>query len=390
LCCTLFWVDALGITTKLARPALYCLLPLQCLLLSGLFLNIHLAPLFERLSAGLNVLVALGFAGFVGYSAFSKPTVSRALLFVALCGLFLALVFGITKHGLGGMRAYLFPWLAYAMLLFCILQTWELLEGYNRALRSTRVNARYFETQLEAKRAELDASFGALRDAASSEAVEQERRRIMREIHDGIGSSLVNAMSLVRRDDPEQESIGLALQDSMNELRMAIDALQPHEADLLTALGTLRTRVQPALKAAGIELKWEVQPVPEISRLTPENTLHLYRFVQEAFANVIKHAQATRVTVITDFDERRDMVSVMIDDNGKGWRPHRAGERRGGGSETLRLRAQKLGGLARIMPLAPGTRVMLSFPRSASAAAASIAHADFSPSVPGFVPSRPS
>ena len=380
--CTLFWFDALGVTSKFARRAIWLLLPVQLVLLLGLFLADSSSLLFQRLSSAVNTLAALGFAGFVGYTAFGKPTVARALLFIALCGIFLALVFGLTKHGLLDIRAFLFPWMAYAMLAFCALQTWELLEGYNRALRSTRVNARYFETQLQTKRAELDASFGALRDAASAEAVEQERRRIMREIHDGIGSSLVNAMSLVQRDDPAQAPIGVALQDSMNELRMAIDALQPHEADLLTALGTLRARVQPALKAAGIDLKWDVQPVPEISRLTPENTLHLYRFVQEAFANVIKHSHATTVTVRTDFDERRDMVSVMIDDNGKGWRPHRSGERRGGGSETLRLRAQKLGGWARITPLAPGTRVALSFPRSASAAAAVMAHAEFSPSLP--------
>lgn len=370
-----FWITVLGMPQRWLRLMLCLAVPFQAGVLWLLFSGDQHSELYRTVSIAANLAVAMTCMALIGAAAFSKPAVARAMLFVFLCCLLLGLIYGISTYGLLSLRVFLFPWLPYAMTVFCVLMTWELIEGFNRSLRSTRINASYFEAQLAAKRAELNASFVALRDASSKQAVEGERRRIMSEIHDGLGSSLVNAMSLVNRRDPAQEPIGMALQDSMSELRMAIDALQPHEADLLTALGTMRTRVQPALKSAGIDLLWEVEPVPEISRLTPENTLHLYRFVQEAFANVIKHSHASAVTLRTGYNSKRDTVSVMIDDNGIGWRPDEPGVHKGGGTETLRLRAQKLGGWAHIEPLAPGTSVQLTFPRHAPLAQ------DFSPSM---------
>ncbi|MDE2047927.1 MAG: sensor histidine kinase [Betaproteobacteria bacterium] len=294
---------------------------------------------------------------------FRQPETGRVLLSLAAI---VAVAVGIRDYVViqinpAGYGEY--TWARYASVLFMMTLAWIVMERFSRAMQGFQTSARFYEIQFSRKQSELEATYDQLREAEKRQAVEDERRRIMREMHDGLGSTLVTAMSLVDRGDTKQAPLIDALSDCMGELRMAIDALQPHDNDLLAALGTLRTRIAPALERAGIKLRWEVEPIPAIDRLTPEATLQLYRFVQEAISNAIKHSGATELTLRATFDWKREWVSVMIDDNGRGWNPFEPGTRRGGGTDSLRARASALDGIARISALKPGTRVQLSFPR---------------------------
>lgn len=260
-----------------------------------------------------------------------------------------------------------YTWVRYGSMLFMLVLAWIVMERFSRAMQGLQTSARFYEIQFARKQGELESTYAQLHDAEKRQAVEGERRRIMREMHDGLGSSLVTAMSLVDRNDSKQAGLIDALNNCMGELRMAVDALQPHDNDLLVALGTLRARITPALERAGIALKWDVEQIPAIERLTPDATLQLYRFVQEAITNAIKHSGATQLTLRTGFDWSREWVDVSIEDNGRGWRPFDAATRKGGGTDSLRARAHALGGIARISALDPGTRVQLSFPRNLGA-----------------------
>jgi signal transduction histidine kinase len=327
----------------------------------------------------LSIIAAAVPAVFVLVYTVRQPETGRILLSLAAL---VAVAVGIRDYFViqlspSGYGEY--TWARYASVLFMMTLAWIVMERFSRAMQGFQTSARFYEIQFSRKQSELEATYDQLRDAEKRQAVEEERRRIMREMHDGLGSTLVTAMSLVDRSDAKQAPLVDALNDCMGELRMAIDALQPHDNDLLAALGTLRSRIAPALERAGIKLKWEVEPIPAIDRLTPEATLQLYRFVQEAISNAIKHSGATELTLRANFDWKREWVSVMIDDNGRGWNPFAAGTRKGGGSDSLRARAHALGGVARISQLKPGTRVQLSFPRGPLTSSAEIPTAAPSP-----------
>jgi signal transduction histidine kinase len=311
----------------------------------------------------LSMLVSLAASIPVFRETIKQPEMGRLLLSLAAL---VVLVAGVRDYSQIQINenGYSTPtWGRYASIMFMFVLAWIIMERFSRAMQSYQTSARFYELQFARKQTELEATYDHLRGAEKQQAVEDERRRIMREMHDGLGSALVTAMSLIDRKDEKQNDLSDALNNCMGELRMAIDALQPHDNDLLAALGTLRTRITPALERAGMQLKWDVEQIPAIERLTPEATLHLYRFVQEAISNAIKHSGATQLTLRTSFDWRREWVNVMIDDNGKGWKPFAPGVRKGGGSDSLRARAHALGGIARILDLKPGTRVQLSFPR---------------------------
>ncbi len=111
-------------------------------------------------------------------------------------------------------------------------------------------------------------AFDSLREQQHHQSVAIERQRIMREIHDGVGSQLVGLLNMVTRNAAptcrrSKEHVQLAL----DEMRMAVDSLQPAHDDLATVLATLRYRLQSRLEAAGIEVIWEVAELPELREL---------------------------------------------------------------------------------------------------------------------------
>ena len=161
----------------------------------------------------------------------------------------------------------------------------------------------------------------------------------MREIHDGIGAQLVGLLNMV----PDERNDRAALQEqvrlALDEMRLAVDSLQPAFGELTAVLATLRYRLQPRLAAAGIELVWDMAALPVTALPSPQAALHLQRILLEAFTNVLKHARATRVAMQVRWRGEPDRAVVIhMADNGSGGRATR--RRPGHGLQNMRSRAR--------------------------------------------------
>ncbi|MCX7692284.1 hypothetical protein LCC91_05480 [Tepidimonas taiwanensis] len=200
-----------------------------------------------------------------------------------------------------------------------------------------------------------------LRRAQRQHDVDRERRRIMREMHDGLGSQLVQALNLVRQspDVVARASIEPLLVQALDELRLTLDSLEPMEGDLPAVLGTIRQRLGPTLEAAGIELRWAVQDVAPLPMLDSRGVLHLFRCLQEIFANIVKHAHARTVTVATW--QHRDFVLLTVEDDGQGMPPGTLSGAQGRGVRNVLARATKIGATVRFYDAHPGTGVRFCF-----------------------------
>lgn len=164
----------------------------------------------------------------------------------------------------------------------------------------------------------------------SLEAAERERARWARELHDDTLQNLAGlrmSISSARRNasSPEvAETLGESLErvDGMiAELRRLIADLRPASLDELgigPALSALVERVagDSDLK---IELSLDLGPVTPPARLPAEFEITIYRFVQEALANVVAHAEADTATIELAIDE--DTVGVRVSDDGRGFDP---------------------------------------------------------------------
>lgn len=195
---------------------------------------------------------------------------------------------------------------------------------------------RFYTMQQQLLQNRMDAGFALERVRLT------ERQRIMSDIHDTVGSQLVGTLSLVRAN-AAMPVIDQHVSDALQDLRMAVDAIQPINGNLAAVLATLRHRLQPRLTAAGLQLIWRVDDLPRLENLTPVMIQHIQRIVMEALSNVIQHAQASKLLVharLIDADTDSAYVRVRIADNGVGLHLTR-GE--GQGLANMQLRAQAVG-----------------------------------------------
>ncbi len=150
-------------------------------------------------------------------------------------------------------------------------------------------------------------------------AVDGERERLMREIHDGIGSSLIRALAVAQRERQSPNTIE-TLQRSIADLRIGIDSLEPIGGDVIMLLATLRHRTERELNNAGLTFVWKAMSAPPLPWLDAVGALHILRILQEGISNVLKHADATEIAIdcIACRRDDRDGVLVTLADNGRG------------------------------------------------------------------------
>lgn len=214
--------------------------------------------------------------------------------------------------------------------------------------------------RLQAREAELTASHLRLREIEHRQTLSQERQRLMQDMHDGMGSSLTSALRVVERGQLNEAEVAQVLKGCIDDLKLAIDSIEPVNADLLLLLATLRFRLGPRLESTGIALRWEVQDIPPLDWLDPKNSLHILRILQEAFTNIIKHTNATEIRVATGADA--DGITVIITDNGSGFDVESALKNGGKGLSNQMRRAQAIGAEINWDSNNSGTRLTLRLP----------------------------
>lgn len=261
----------------------------------------------------------------------------------------------IRLSGASGLQS---TYLQHVMFGFVPVMGWLIAERYSRTAAGFQALNLDLSRRVDEREQELKAAFDVLREQQHHQSVANERQRIMREIHDGVGSQLVALLNMVGRPDADARALREHVQLALDEMRMAVDSLQPANDDLATVLATLRYRLQPRLEAAGIAVAWEVAELPELRELSPHLVMHVQRILLEAFTNVLKHARATRIAVRAQLSDDAKVVTLQIADDGVGFRADTpaagAGRRRGGrGLDNMRSRAAAIGGQMRIEP-APG------------------------------------
>lgn len=256
-----------------------------------------------------------------------------------------------------------FSILPHASMLFVLLLGWVVVDRYARHARDHFNLLLALESKVRERETELELTNQKLREEHARKATLQERQRIMRDIHDGVGAQLVGLLSLLKKDAVPRESLREHADAALDELRMAVDALQPVHDDLATVLATLRFRLQPRLESAGIQVVWAVADLPSLPGLTPPVVLQIQRILLEAFTNVMRHAQASVLRVAARFVEGDSPhFSLVVEDNGKGLPPE-GPSAQGHGLANMRARAQAIGATLTLGP-APGsgTRIEMRLP----------------------------
>ena len=197
---------------------------------------------------------------------------------------------------------------------------------------------------------------------------EEERRRLHRDLHDGLGPTLGSltlkldvAGDLLERDPAAARALlgGLKTQaqSAVADIRRLVYALRPPALDDLGLLGAID---ETAAQYNNNGLRVSVEEPGRLPPLPAAVEVAAYRIVQEALTNVVRHAEASECVIRLALDESDRTLRLEIRDDGRGLPPERG---RGVGLASMRERAAELGGECVVESFSSGgTRVRASLP----------------------------
>lgn len=284
----------------------------------------------------------------------------------------------------------------YSVIPAIMLFSWFLIRRFVQSINQAELMTATLEQRVAAKQSELKIQYEQLQELSRQSLLSEERERIMRDMHDGIGGQLVSVATYLqerlhdsdktlpssetRKQSTTDQEVLEKVRDkillSLTDLRFVIDSLDPMLNDLPTLLGLLRARLQDQLDDAGIELEWAVTELPELADMSPRRSLHIMRILQEIFANSIKHADTQRMCLSTAVLDSAagQMIEISVQDYGCGLdktiqdslaqgltSPERS-SKLGRGLKNMVYRAEQIGALIRFDHNDMGTKVRVLLP----------------------------
>ena len=249
--------------------------------------------------------------------------------------------------------------MAYALALFCAV----LLKRFVSALNEAERLNRNLELRVTETREELATTYLKNSALENRRVVAEERDRIMRDMHDGMGGQLITTLALIEEKKVDLPNVANSLRAALQDLRLMIDSLDVAGEDITTMLGMFRARMEPALTAHNISLHWNVEPIGDIPDFGSAKALQVLRILQEAVTNAIKHSEASELWISAKDRARVGggrQVTIEVRDNGNGLVKTTTAGR---GLANMKSRALNIGAMFDLKSTSEGARVILQLRR---------------------------
>lgn len=233
-----------------------------------------------------------------------------ALLAVAIGGYDWLKVSGLLPYEWPFALPYVWPALLGAF-------GWLVAGDYARTQRDLAALNQELSDRVHARELVLEDTYNRLRRAEQAEAVAQERARILRDMHDGVGSHLSAAVRQLESGGGPVESVTHTLRDALDHLKLSIDGMSMPAGDVNALLAGMRYRMERRLRDAGLQVHWAVDELPFWPDGTRERFMqHLQYVLFELISNVLQHAQARNIEVTAGI--RGNQLELSVSDDGQG------------------------------------------------------------------------
>ncbi|WP_136482318.1 7TM diverse intracellular signaling domain-containing protein [Cognatitamlana onchidii] len=185
---------------------------------------------------------------------------------------------------------------------------------------------------------------------------DQERRRISKELHDNIGSQLSYLKRFVS-DTFKNEQIAQTIDTICNDVRNLSHDISPSDLNIIGFENAVKDLASNISKQTSIQVDFNSYHCPET--LNHDSSTQLYRVIQEAFSNILKHADANHIEIqLVGHD---NALVINIEDNGKGFNP--ITKEAGIGLKNMNSRMEQIGGSLTIdSRINQGTSILISLP----------------------------
>lgn len=213
-------------------------------------------------------------------------------------------------------------------------------------------------TNTKRLQAELLLAQEQLSEAAVAAARYHERSALVRDVHDGFGSQLSQALMLLQRSEFTQKQMQQLLQECVADLYLVVDTFSDETSSLLNAFIDYRYRVQQRLQGQAVQVHWHFD-LEALAELPQRQILHLLRSVQELLSNSLRHAKAQQIWIEASFDPALHELLICCHDDGVGMPSNL---QHGKGLQNIHKRMREIGASIHISDKCPGTRTQIHWP----------------------------
>lgn len=146
-------------------------------------------------------------------------------------------------------------------------------------------------------------------------AQEEERKRIARDLHDGVGQSLLLIKKQMANTREKTEENQQLISQTLDEVRSISRDLHPFQLKQFGLTATISDTIEKVAQSSDLFISHDIDNIDHL--LPSKAEIHVYRVVQEALSNIVKHAEASAARVVVK--SLTDRVEILIQDNGKGF-----------------------------------------------------------------------
>lgn len=285
----------------------------------------------------------------------------RVWMLVALCVCWAALVRDIAAARLSPAQYMDGGWTQWAAAFAGVAVLAIVGQRFQQARHALIELTASLEQRVLQREEKLARQHEALRELERTSAKSEERARILRDMHDGAGAHLITAMRQLEGGVASQADVMQTLRESLDQLRLSVDAMSLPTGDVNALLASLRFRLEQRIRDSGLVLQWDVELLPLWPGCTEEGMRHLQYIVFEAISNVLQHSRARQLTLAARAD--KGTIRIHLRDDGVGAQEAACGN----GLRTMQERAALIGAtLAVRQEDGSGTSVCLALPLAAS------------------------
>ena len=252
-------------------------------------------------------------------------------------------------------------WVAMAAALLALVVLVQVAHLFRAASAQAHGLLHTLEQRVADREAALSASYQKLELLAREQARSTERTRILRDMHDGVGSHISAAIRQLQSGQATHGEVLTTLRDSLDQLKLSIDSMHLVAGDVTALLANMRYRLEPRFTSSGMAFEWDVDLLPQIERLDHSAMRQLQYMVFEALSNVLQHAQAKTLRIeartlgTADQPSLSGAVAVLrVIDDGGGFDAQAPTSR---GLASMRERALAIGAQL-VLQSAPGRTVV--------------------------------
>ncbi len=250
----------------------------------------------------------------------------------------------------------------YSLITFIVAMGWLLVDRYSRQATQEARLRHQVSVELHQKKQELEQQFDRQQQLAAENAQQHERRRLLQDLHDGMGLQLNGLLGMLQNGPLQREELSSEVRTAIEQMRMLMDSTEDFDGDVSILLGHIRHRIEQRLQRQGIRLEWDVRLAQPQRVLPAHRAIALQRLLFELATNTLKHSGASVVKFAArDRPEEDATLTLAYADNGRGFAPGR--QAAGIGMHSIARRVDDLGGrLDTVADPGGGVRYELTIP----------------------------